>query len=263
MNKPRLAIITACYNVHPDLIWWHFLSIDQQNMGDSIIHVIVDDASTNKDTKLALYAAADARKSNTVVISLKENKGPGGARNRAIEYLKKFPSIEFACLLDMDDYLEPDSLKIRMQFLEEPTDYIAVYGNKFLSTFEINEDDKEHLEEIEKRLEKVPLFDKSRLFRECYVPSCSVMFKWAPFVEFIKEFREDVRLCEDWLIWRKLALLGKFKKIELPIYTQTMHGGNLTTNPQVLTNHYKDMVTTKMDLDEWIRNYQGQGIIKF
>ena len=86
------------------------------------------------------------------------------------------------------------------------------------------------------------------------------MFRWKPFVKYVGEFREDVRLCEDWLVWRKLAFLGRFKKLNMPIYTQTMHGANLTTNPSVLANHAKDMQTTQQDFDGWVYRNQDRGI---
>lgn len=255
----RTAIITACYNTHPDLIWNHFVSIDQQYAED-IIHIIVDDCSTRQDTKTALMAAAEKRKGRTIVIKSDINSGPGAARNKAIRKLAQMKDIEFVCLLDIDDYFEKDALKIRQLVLRDNPELIAVYGNKCVSTWEKVDD--EHIEEVEKLQEHVPTFDKPRLMRECYIPSCSVMFRWEPFLKHIGHFREDVRLCEDWLVWRKLSMLGKFKKIEMTVYTQTMHGSNLTTNPRVLANHGRDMMTTQADLNEWLFENQPKGILK-
>lgn len=263
MSK-KTVIITPCFNAHPALIWEHFISIDQQ-FDDTIIHVIVDDCSTRQDTRMALLAAAESRKFRTIVISSKINEGPGAARNKAIRQIAKMSNIEYACLLDIDDYFELDSIKIRKLVLEDDPSLIAVYGNKFSAKWEKIEDDVSAelgLEEVKKTLENVPLFDKPRLMRECFVPSCSVMFRWRPFIEHISSFREDVRLCEDWLVWRKLAMLGKFKKIDIPIYTQTMHGSNLTTNPHVLANHRRDMMITQTDFNEWLYEMQPKGILQ-
>lgn len=250
----RIAILTACYNAPSELIRRHFLSLKRQKRTD-VLHVVVDDCSTEQDTRAALLYACDKNKEDTVLIASKENGGPGAARNKAIEYLKTQKGIKYACLLDIDDYFEPNSLGVRRGLLDDERDLIAVYGNKYTSHWELQQDDiddAEILTEFEKTMEEVPDFDKARLFRECYIPSCSVMFRWAPFAELVGSFREDVRLCEDWLVWRKLSLLGRFKKLNMPIYTQTMHGTNLTTNPEVLQNHFRDMVTTKADLDAWM-----------
>lgn len=261
---PRTAVITACYNAHPDLIWSHFISVDQQLRWEKedIIHVIVDDASDNEETRKNLLAAAEARKQHTVVIASKENGGPGAARNRAVDFLAKVPDIEYACLLDIDDYFELDAIRMRRLMLAEDPSLIAVYGNKYVATWEqTDEEHGAHLEEDEKILENVPIFDKSRLMRECYIPSCSVMFRWQPFYDHIRYFRTDVRLCEDWLVWRKLSMLGKFQKLDMPIYTQTMHGCNLTTNRTVLAGHRNDMITTQIDFNEWLAANTPKGIL--
>jgi len=258
----RIAVITPCYNVHEDLIHRHFYSIQRQEIVKDIIHIVVDDCSTKADTRSALLYNCDNHKDYTMLVARKENGGPGAARNKAIEILEKYHSkhpIDYVCLLDADDYLEDDSLQLRRSVLDE-TDVIAVYGNKFNAKYKMAEDEldgKMIFAEVSKTLEYVADFDKARLFRECYIPSCSVMFRWKPFITYIKSFREDVRLCEDWLVWRKLSLLGRFKKINVPIYTQTLHGENLTTNPNVLRNHLKDMVVTKADLDQWIQDNMG------
>jgi glycosyltransferase involved in cell wall biosynthesis len=258
----KTAIITACYNAHPDLIWHHFVSIDQQ-YADDIIHVVVDDNSDNLETRKNLLAAAESRKGRTVVIASDSNGGPGAARNRAIRLLAKMDDIEYACLLDIDDYFELDALKVRQLVLADDPDLIAVYGNKFVGTWEnVGEEAGGHMEEVEKILEQVPIFDKPRLMRECFIPSCSVMFRWEPFLQHVGHFRTDVRLCEDWLVWRKLSMLGKIKKVDMPIYTQTMHGLNLTTNSAVLANHRNDMITTQIDFNEWLAANQHKGILQ-
>lgn len=254
MGKQRIAIITACYNAPDALIHKHFASVDRQRSQD-ILHVVVDDASSDINTRAALLHHAERRSDDTVLIGRKTNGGPGAARNTAIEYLKKQKGIKYACLLDADDYFERDCLATRRSILDSEDDVIAVYGNKYNADWEMGEnplDGETELLELEKNLEEVPGWDKARLFRECYIPSCSVMFRWKPFVTEVGHFREDVRLCEDWLVWRKLSLLGRFKKLDMAIYTQTMHGSNLTTNPEVLQNHLADMVTTKADLDAWM-----------
>jgi glycosyltransferase involved in cell wall biosynthesis len=258
----KIAIITPCYNAPPELVFQHFLTVDQQR-SENIVHIIVDDASTREDTKLALVTCANVRYKNTVLIKSDENKGPGAARNRAVDMIAKMKDIDYVCLLDIDDYFEKDSVKLRRLVLEDDKDLIAVYGDKYLAKYELVQyNATEVLDETKKTLENVSPFNKPRLFNECYIPSCSVMFRWKPFYEHVRYFREDVRLCEDWLVWRKLSLLGAFKKINVPIYTQTMHGDNLTTNPDVLRNHRQDMITTRIDLDEWIAAKMPTGVLK-
>lgn len=257
--KNKIAIISACFNVQPELINQHFWSIRKQENKD-ILHIVVDDCSTDKETRAALLVNSDLCKDHTVLISKKTNEGPGATRNSAINYILTQNDIKYICLLDMDDYLEPDSLYLRKSVLDSEPEYIAVYGDKYTARWGKNINDisykDDELCEIEKKLESVPSFDKARLFRECYIPSCSVMFRAKPFLKYIKTFKTDIKLCEDWLIWRKLSLLGDFKKINIPIYTQTLHGNNLTTNNDVLKNHLRDMLLSKEDLNNWVSIHQ-------
>lgn len=252
----KVAIITSCYNTSPELLHKHFWSIQKQiEMHSSILHIIVDDASTDIETRAALLYAADINKDYTVLIGKTENSGPGAARNRAIDLIRQIGTIQYICLLDSDDYFEPGALQFRMKELEYDKNIIAVYGDKYTAKWDYRVDsidNKKWLTEIKKTLEAVPQFNRKRLMQECYIPSCSVMWRAKPFLERVGYFHEGVRLCEDWLVWRKLSMLGEFKKLNFPIYTQTLHGKNLTTNKSVLNNHLMDMIVTGNDLENWI-----------
>lgn len=251
----KLAIITSCYNTAPELLHKHFWSIKKQyESHKDIVHIIVDDASTEIETRASLLYAADISKDYTVLIGKTSNSGPGAARNRAIDFIRQFEKFDYICLLDSDDYLEPGSLQFRMKELEYNKDIIAVYGDKYTAKWEKRFDsitNSNNLTEISKNLEVVPEFNRSKLMQECYIPSCSVMWRAKPFLEKVGYFNETVRLCEDWLIWKKLSALGQFKKLNYPIYTQTLHGKNLTMNKSVLNNHLMDMIVTNNDYENW------------
>jgi glycosyltransferase involved in cell wall biosynthesis len=255
--KKKIAIITAAYNTEPELIHNHFWSIAKQSsILDETIHIIVDDCSTRNETREALFFGAERNKDRTILISKDKNEGPGAARNRAVQLIEKIGSIEYICVLDSDDYFENDALLFRKTSLDANKNLIAVYGDKFTAKWEMREDPfdngKNHLTEVSKTLEVSPQFSKQKLLQECYIPSCSIMFRAEPFLKYINSFREDVRLCEDWLVWRKLSMLGEINKISCPIYTQTLHGKNLTMSQDVLKNHWRDMVITHNDLKDWM-----------
>jgi len=256
MSRGRVAVISACYNVAPELIAKHFMSVHTQSR--DIVHVVVDDCSPRMDTRAALLSSADKFKKKCYLIKSDENGGPGAARNRAISYIKKMSNIEYACLLDMDDYFESNAVAVRRGVLDNDDGLVMVYGDKNTATLKLGPDEysaeSEWIwQEETKTHEVAPSFDKARLMRECYIPSCSAMFRWDTFIENVKSFNTEVRLCEDWLIWRKLALLGRVAKIDATIYTQTIHDNNLTKNAAVLKNHYRDMVKTQHDLNEWMQ----------
>jgi len=163
--------------------------------------------------------------------------GPGATRNLALAKLDE--DCEYICLLDADDYLEDNSLECRADFLTKNQEYIAVYGNKF------NEKDGQ------KTLEVTKHYSQQLLYNECYIPSGSCMWRADVFKKYIKRYLENIWLAEDYNIWLKLSYLGNFYKIENTIYTQVLHGTNITLSPDKLKNHFRDLQVCFRDFYEW------------
>ncbi|TXK76915.1 glycosyltransferase [Paenibacillus sp. N3.4] len=100
--KPLVTVLMPVYNVSPK---WLGLAIEsvQAQIYDNWQLVIVDDCSTNQETKDYLNKVIDSR----IHISfLKNNLGIAGATNEAAALGKG----EYFCLLDNDDELRPHAL---------------------------------------------------------------------------------------------------------------------------------------------------------
>jgi len=163
--------------------------------------------------------------------------GPGYTRNIALSRVDS--DCQYLCLLDADDYLEDNSLECRADFLDNNQEVIAVYGNKF------NEKDGQKTLEITKQ------YSEALLYQECYIPSGSCMWRAKPFFDYIKKYMENIWLAEDYNIWLKLSFLGNFSKINNNIYTQVLHGTNITMTPERLKNHFKDLQLCFKDFLSW------------
>ncbi|KRE86372.1 hypothetical protein ASG89_10165 [Paenibacillus sp. Soil766] len=100
--KPLVSVLMPVYNVHPK---WLALAIEsvQDQIYPNWQLIIVDDCSTNQETKDYLKKVSDPR----IQISfLKDNQGIAGATNQAATLSKG----EYCCLLDNDDEIRPHAL---------------------------------------------------------------------------------------------------------------------------------------------------------
>lgn len=237
----KLNVITAFWETDLKLFKQSLESALQQSYKDFTLFVIDDGSKINRPDALILEYRIKGLK--IIHGRLTENQGPGAARNFAFENLDR--DCEYVCFLDSDDYLAPNSLQARIDALDANSKTVACYGDKY------TEDIRNGKSII--TLETVPDFSVNRLQRECYIPSNSVMFRKGIFDKYVGKMNENVRMCEDWLLWRKFSILGYFTKINVPIYTQVIHGKNLTNTPSVLKNHARDMMTTEIDFQEWFK----------
>lgn len=246
----KINVVTALYNTPIKLFEHSLQSLKKASHRLDVKHIVVDDGSTiydkgANDPELAIVLDGI---SNTEYIRLETNRGPGAARNEAFKHLDE--DCKYICFLDSDDELTPDSLKLRALALDVAIKLnpavVAVYGNK--NTLDIRENKNILTEEI------VPEFNINLLRQQCIIPSCSVMFRKDVFLKYIQTMMEDIKMCEDYNLWLKLSSLGLFIKIDSPIYTQVIHGKNLTCTQEVLKNHYSDMVKCFQNFNDWYLN---------
>lgn len=253
----QINVITALYNTDLGLFEDSLDSLNKAARGLDVKHIIVDDGSTiydrgHKDPGLSITIHGI---NNTKFIRLETNKGPGAARNEAFKYIDE--DCKYICFLDSDDTLLSDSLKLRALALDVAIKLnpavVAVYGNKQNKNI-VDKDQDIYSQEI------VPEFDRNLLMQYCFIPSNSIMFRKDVFMKYIGKLNENVRLAEDWLCWRQLSLLGHIIKIDVWIYTQVLHGKNLTMQPEVLKNHMKDILETQRDLQVWYDNLRKNNV---
>lgn len=239
----RVNIITAFYNTNLNLFKRCAESVLEQKY-PSITWIVIDDGSTL--TKPNEIVDVAARQSNVKFERLEKNVGPGAARNAGFKLLDE--NCEFICFLDSDDFLTPTSIEDRIialdrHWVSHNRQPVMVYGAKY------TKDIRNH--KTETIMEAAAPFDFSRLLQECYISSNSVLFRKDMFEKYIGQMSTNVMMCEDYLLWRQLSCLGEVIKIDNPVYTQVIHGTNLTCTPEILANHGKDLWATNVVLNKW------------
>jgi succinoglycan biosynthesis protein ExoO len=102
-KKPLISVIVANYNCESYLRESLASALNQSIKNIEII--LVDDNSTDKGLEIALELSS--KDERLKVISLKDNLGPSGARNKALEIAQG----EWIAIMDSDDMMHPHRLK--------------------------------------------------------------------------------------------------------------------------------------------------------
>ncbi|MCM1290352.1 MAG: glycosyltransferase family 2 protein [Prevotella sp.] len=107
-HAPAVSVIIPVYNAE-SYLRETFDSVLEQTLTDLQI-IVVNDCSTDSSAKICdEYAQKDSR---IKVFHLPENRGPGVARNLALDYADG----EYCTFLDSDDRIHPNALKEMYEF---------------------------------------------------------------------------------------------------------------------------------------------------
>lgn len=149
-----VSIIVPCYNGQK-FIKRCFNSILNQSY-KQIEVILVNDGSNDKSEEIIFeYKSKFLEQGMKFNYIYKENGGLGSAINEGLKHVNG----EYLTLLDIDDYIMPDSIKLKVEFLDSHMDYNVVRTNGYYVT-EKNLDKKDNLfvvSEIEKN--NIYIFD--------------------------------------------------------------------------------------------------------
>lgn len=193
--------------------------------------VIVDDGSTDATPQICLrLSRADPR----VRFLRQDNSGLSAARNAGIRLSRG----EFVQFLDADDLLEPDKLKVQVQFLHDHADTDIVVGGAAFFTA---------------RAQSKPRVWSSRstmacpaaaqagaflaeLVNENFFPVNAVLMRRSVF-DSEGLFDSSLRAREDWDLWLRCALRGHrfaFVSAERDRALVRQHGANMSAARQLM-----------------------------
>lgn len=143
-----VSIIIPCYNGEK-FIDRCFNSILNQSYKNLEV-ILVNDGSVDKSESIIKEKIKIFKKFNIIFKYIyQENKGLGGAINTGLKYVTG----EFITLLDIDDYIMPNSIELKVKFLKENKDFDIVRTNGYYVTEENLDDDTKLFitNEIEKK----------------------------------------------------------------------------------------------------------------
>lgn len=122
MSEAKVSIIIPTFNMASTLERAVDSVLAQTH--ENIELIIVDDGSTDETANLVSRLKEENQELD-LVYKKKENGGRGSALNTGFELV----SGDYVALLDADDTLPNDSLRLRAQFLDENAQYGAVLGH--------------------------------------------------------------------------------------------------------------------------------------
>lgn len=121
-----VSIIVPCFNGEK-FINRCFDSILNQTY-KNIELILINDGSTDRSEQIIKNYRSKFEEANIKLIYVyQENKGAGGAVNSGLKYVNG----EYLTLLDIDDYIMPESIELKVEFLRKNNDYDIVRTNGY------------------------------------------------------------------------------------------------------------------------------------
>ena len=118
---PRIGIVVPVYK-HPVLVDEAIRSAIEQREGISSVIVAVNDGCPMAETDMTLRCWAEAYP-DRVAVTRRPNGGLSAARNTGVRYLlRNYPSVEGVFMLDADNLLDPNALRVFAELLERYPD---------------------------------------------------------------------------------------------------------------------------------------------
>lgn len=256
MPNPLVTIIIPCYN------YGRFLADALESLlAQTYPHwecIVVNDGSTDNTGDVANhYLQKDPR----FKYIYQENEGVSGARNKAL----KQAAGAYIQLLDADDLLESDKLKLQVAFFEENTAVDLIYSNMIF----FKDADKESRSEPKLLHHKMPvsgsgeLVLKSLLDDNLFLPGCTLARK--SLYDAVGLFKKGIEGIEDWDYFYRAALLQKVFYHDTRNGTRLLvryHGNNASSNRYKMWSHIIKARTTLMYETKRLFEKEGSGFSK-
>ena len=250
MNDPLVSIIMPVYNGEKYI----------KEAIDSVINqtyknwelIIVNDGS--KDNTERIVKSYDDKR---IKYFYQENKGVSAARNRALEVAKG----KYITFLDSDDYLPPNSIKAREEYLEKNPDIDIVDGKAY-----VMDENLEKIKRIYIPSYRGPLFPKIVLLSDEVYLTCFYMVRR----EIINstKFKIGMTHGEDILFFIEIsaAYNANYGYVnELVFCYRTGHGSamnNLIGLENGYIRLYREILNLPVKINFYTRNYLKIKIFK-
>lgn len=150
----RVSIIVPCYNGER-YIKRCLTSILNQTWKDTEL-ILVNDGSTDKTHEIIEKNRDNIEKHLSRFIYLvQENKGVGATVNMALKYI----SGEYLVLFDCDDYMLPEAIEIKANWLNDHPQTTVVQSNGYYVTEDTFDEQSHKFCDMKDIKENIPLFD--------------------------------------------------------------------------------------------------------
>lgn len=223
-EKGLVSIITPCYNGEKVV---HRLIESVLNQSYTKLEfIIVNDGSTDKSEEIILSYEPQFKAKEMIFKYIPQvNKGVGGAINTG---LKHFTG-EYFCWPDADDFLSPDSIEKRKDFLDTHPEYNLVRSDAFV----FKEDDlstpigyitkKKKNRSREEGLFEDYILEKDVMFCPCHMIRTSAFLLVNP-----ERTIFESRIGQNYQLLLPLLYKHKFAYIDEPLYNYILTSNSIT-----------------------------------
>lgn len=178
--------------------------------------IVIDDGSTDR-TADVVAAIKDSR----IRYVYQENKGQAAALNHGLDLVQG----EYITTLDVDDWLTPDSILARVNFLKQHPDFGAVYGDGFYCNVEGKF--LKRFSEYRSTNFSGDVFD-NLITNPFYGTGASVLVRRQIFDIHQIRYDESIVWCQDWDIYIRIAAETKYGVVDTPTVWYRLHEANMT-----------------------------------
>ena len=190
-------------------------SVKAQTLQPSEVIIVNDGSSDNTSAVIQNYIKSTAL--NIILIET-ENGGPSKARNTAIQRAEG----DWLAFLDADDiWNNSDKLLLQSKLVEKYPDTVLV--DTFSQVYW--NDTKRNINNTVKNDNAFEL-----LLTKNVINATSSVVSKTDLVRLAGGFNTEIKFGEDRLLWAKLALLGRFRTVEMLCVFKENHDANLTSN---------------------------------
>jgi succinoglycan biosynthesis protein ExoO len=224
MSMPRVSVIMANFN-GLQYLGGAIHSLLKQTMSSWEL-IVVDDASTDGSVALAHdLTNGDPR---VTILPLRENRGPGAARNRALSIAQG----EWVAIFDSDDLMEPRRLEVLLD--RAARDRAVIVADNLLLFSETAPRPRPYLKsgpsDAPRWIGLADLIESNCLYsRTPDLGYLKPMIKTELIAKMSLRYDEQLRIGEDYYFLASLLANGQRLRIEpLPLYLYRKHEGSIS-----------------------------------
>lgn len=221
----EVSVIVPVFNTKPEYIRECLDSLLNQTYSkDKYEIIVVDDGSTNIDTKRVLQEYG-----NKVRLFVQPNKKTAGALNTGIKAMNG----EWFMWLSSDDVWYQDKLEQQIMYAKAHPDVKVMYSD-WERINELGYMIKNEVEPVFKTLKE----QKARLSYKFFGCGSTIAIHKSCFEE-VGIFNEKIFPCEDYEMWARLSTKWLFHKINMPLLKYRDHTDSLTIGTDTGEQVYK------------------------
>ncbi len=237
--RPKISIITITRN-RAGFISRAVESAQKQGFSDWELLILDDDSNDNTGAILEAYIDKDRRikyHKNSPSLGISKN------RNLGLSLAKS----KYIAVLDSDDeWIDKNKLQKQFDFLENNPDYVLIGSNVKIADDRGNFIKNTNFETENENIRK-------KILKENQIPHSTVMYSRIQ-AEKVGGYDEKLSCVEDFDLFLRLGLFGKFKNLREITTSYTKHSGGISHKRKLSMawNHYKIILENFGKYPNWL-----------